>query len=77
MATIIKNAMTLEEFGAWLMGRREKARLYLADLGYQTRDKRQVTVNGDGEPGYYLRKNWIRLRRGDVVQLKNGDVEII
>ena len=74
MATIARQTWSMGQLESWLMGRKEKVTLYLTSMGYQT--GRRVIIVQNGEVGYYLNRKWVRLQRGDVVQLRNMDVEI-
>lgn len=76
MATIPQTQWTLGQLVGWLGGSKEDARLRLSDLGIDVKDKREVQVR-NGTPGYFTKSGtWVVLRSGDIVRLRNMDIEI-
>ena len=76
MAERLLTAMTLDELASWLGNKKREAYLTLTDLYYEPARKREIIVQS-GQVGYYLRKSWIRLQQGDLIQFKDLDVEIV
>ena len=76
MAERLLTAMTLEELAEWLGNKKREAYLTLTDLYYEPSRKREILVQS-GQVGYYLRRSWIKLQQGDVVQFRDMDVEIV